>query len=380
MEKHLFCAPAVFGLEGVVRDELKHLGMESVSAADGRVIFGGTLADAAKALVNLRCAERVQVVAAEFEAHTFDELFEGARAVEWERYIPRGCAFPVRGSCVDSQLMSANDCVSILRKAVATRLGSRYGVERLDESGDVRQIRFTILKDRALLHVDLAGEPLHKRGYRPHALAAPLRETLAAAMVILMRYRGRDAFRDPMCGSGTIPIEAALIAKNRAPGLLRHFSLEKWEGGAELIRLAKEEARSREYDKVYDILGSDIDPEAVDLARANAKAAGVADCVRINHTDARNFVPPADRCCVILNPPYGVRLGDGIEAGDLMKAFGRAMSKAQSCDLGVLSADPELEAWLGLGSAKRRRVYNGMLRCDFHMYFSDARNKRNNKA
>ncbi len=371
MEKYTFCAPTIFGLEGVVRDELKHLGMENVSGEEGRVLFRGTLENAATALVNLRAAERVQILAARFEARTFDELFERTRAVEWERYIPRGCAFPVRGHCVDSQLMSANDCVSIIRKAIAVRLGSVYHTERLDESGSVRQIRFTVLRDSVLLHVDLTGEPLHKRGYRPHAMEAPLRETLAAGMVLLMRYRGRDAFRDPMCGSGTIPIEAALIAMNRAPGLLRHFSLEDWEDGAELVRAAKEAARSREYSKEYDIEGSDIDAEAIEVARENARRAGVAGTVRFRRADAREFVPPEGRACVLLNPPYGVRLGDGFGAADLMKSFGARMAAAERCDMGILSADPELEQWIGRRATKRRRVYNGMLKCSFSMYFCE---------
>ena len=373
MEKYIFCAPTIFGLEGVVRDELKHLGMADVSGEEGRVYFSGSLSDAAEALVNLRAAERVQIAAAQFEARTFDELFEGVKAVEWERYIPKGCAFPVRGHCVDSQLMSVNDCVSIIRKAVATRLGSRYHTTLLDESGPVRQIRFTILRNRVMLHVDLTGEPLHKRGYRPKAMAAPLRETLAAGMVLLMRYRGRDIFRDPMCGSGTIPIEAALIAKNRAPGLLRHFSIEDWENGANFVRDAKERARAREYDKEYDILGSDIDPEAIEVARDNASRAGVGSILRFRQADAREFTPPEGRTCVILNPPYGVRLSDGIDAGNLMKAFGRQMASAENCDLGILSADPELEQWIGAKATKRRRLYNGMLKCQFSMYFNNKK-------
>lgn len=373
MEKLLFCAPTMFGLEGIARDELKRMGMQGVVAEEGRVLFEGDLGDAATALVRLRTAERVQIVAADFVARSFDDLFEGVKAVEWERFIPKGCAFPVRGHCVDSTLMSVPDCTSIIRKAIAVRLGGKYHTERLDESDGERRIRFTILRDRALVHVDLAGDPLYKRGYRTQSGEAPLRETLAAGLVLMMPWFGREPFRDPMCGSGTIALEAAMIARNRAPGLMRRFSLETWEGGDRLIADAKETARSREFSREYDIAGNDIDPEVVELARSNAIRAGLGDTVRFEVADAREFDHPADKGCVVCNPPYGVRLGDGFGAADLIKRFGSAMREKQGWCCGILTADPELEQWYGLKASKRRRMYNGMIQCTYYRFLPKKR-------
>lgn len=373
MEKLLFCAPTMFGLEGIARDELKRMGMQNVAAEEGRVLFEGNLSDAATALVRLRTAERVQIVAADFAAHSFDDLFEGVKAVEWERFIPKGCAFPVRGHCVDSTLMSVPDCTSIIRKAIAVRLGAKYHTERLDESRGERRIRFTILRDRALVHVDLAGDPLYKRGYRTQSGEAPLRETLAAGLVLMMPWFGREPFRDPMCGSGTIALEAAMIAKNRAPGLMRRFSLEAWEDGERMIADAKESARAKEFSREYDIAGSDIDKEVVELARSNARRAGLDGVVRFEVADAREFSHRDEKGCVVCNPPYGVRLGDGIEAADLIKRFGAAMREKPNWCCGILTADPELEQWYGAKAGKRRRMYNGMIQCTYYRFLPNKR-------
>ena len=373
MEKLLFCAPTMFGLEGIARDELKRMGMQNVAAEEGRVLFEGELSDAATALVRLRTAERVQIVAADFAARSFDDLFEGVKAVEWERFIPKGCAFPVRGHCVDSTLMSVPDCTSIIRKAIAVRLGAKYHTERLDESRGERRIRFTILRDRAIVHVDLAGDPLYKRGYRTQSGEAPLRETLAAGLVLMMPWFGREPFRDPMCGSGTIALEAAMIAKNRAPGLMRRFSLEAWEGGERMIADAKELARAKEFSREYNIAGSDIDPEVVELARSNARRAGLDGTVRFEVADAREFSYQAEKGCVVCNPPYGVRLGDGIEAADLIKRFGAAMREKPNWCCGILTADPELEQWYGVKAGKRRRMYNGMIQCTYYRFLPNKR-------
>jgi putative N6-adenine-specific DNA methylase len=228
MDKLLMCAPTLFGLEGVAGDELKRLGMGDVAVENGRGFFSGGVEDMARANLWLRTAERVLVVLGRFRAETFDGLFEGVKAIRWEDYIPRDGKFPIRGHSLESKLKSIPDCQAIIKKAAADRLCNKYKVDRMPETGAMYQIRFTILKDEVLISLDSSGLSLHKRGYRELSNEAPLRETLAAGMVLISRYKGKGEFRDPFCGSGTIPIEAALIAKNRAPGLLRSFAFEKW--------------------------------------------------------------------------------------------------------------------------------------------------------
>ena len=276
MKPFTYVIPCLFGLEGLVGDEVRRLGLEDVQVENGRVLCRGTGADLPRLNLNLRCGERVLLRLAEFSARSFEALFQGAAAVPWEDFVPRDGQFPVKGHALDSQLHSVPDCQRIVKKAAAERLGRVYGLSRLPETGAKYQIQFAIMKDRCTLYLDTTGPGLHKRGYRAVGVEAPLRETLAAAMVILSRYRGKDPFRDPFCGSGTIAIEAALIAKNRAPGLERSFDAQKWrwlEGKYWLS--AAGEAMDREFDGKYDIWGGDIDPKAVRNARENAVKAGV---------------------------------------------------------------------------------------------------------
>lgn len=228
MKPFTYVIPCLFGLEGLVGDEVRRLGLEDVQVENGRVLCRGTGADLPRLNLNLRCGERVLLRLAEFSARSFEALFQGAAAVPWEDFVPRDGQFPVKGHALDSQLHSVPDCQKIVKKAAAERLGRVYGLSRLPETGAKYQIQFAIMKDRCTLYLDTTGPGLHKRGYRAVGVEAPLRETLAAAMVILSRYRGKDPFRDPFCGSGTIAIEAALIAKNRAPGLERSFDAQKW--------------------------------------------------------------------------------------------------------------------------------------------------------
>ena len=228
MEKLKISCPCLLGLESVLAGEMKRMGAQNITAEDGRVSFEGTFEDAAAANLRLRTAERVQIVVAEFEARSYEELFQGTLAAPWEEFIGRKDAFPVKGRSLRSQLHSIPDCQSIIKKAVCKRLESVYHQSWFDETGATIQIQFMILKDKVRLMLDTSGTGLHKRGYRAVGVKAPLRETLAAAMVTLSRFRGKDPFRDPFCGSGTIAIEAALIAKNRAPGLDRSFDAQKW--------------------------------------------------------------------------------------------------------------------------------------------------------
>lgn len=362
------CAPTLFGLEGVVGDELKRLGMEDIAVENGRAFFSGRAEDMARANLWLRTAERVLVVLGRFPAATFDELFEGVKAIRWEDYIPRDGSFPIRGHSVDSKLKSIQDCQAIIKKAAADRLCDKYKVSRMPETGAMYQIRFTIIKDEVGLYLDSSGSALHKRGYRALSNEAPLRETLAAGMVLLSRYKGRGEFRDPFCGSGTIPIEAALIAKNRAPGLNRSFAFENWSWSRNIVNPLREEARSKEFNGEYRLIGSDIDPKAIELSVSNAKKAGVDDVCSFECADVRDFTTNAGNGTLITNPPYGMRMLDAREATGLYRALGAKTAELEGWGVYVLTADPEFERSFGRQSIKKRKLYNGMIKCELYMY------------
>ena len=336
--RYNFCVPCLFGLEGPIADELKRLGMEGVRSDNGRVYFMGDEGAIAKANLCLRMGERVLIELGRFEATSFDSLFEQTKALPWEQLIPKDAAFPVTGHSLNSKLFSVSDCQKIIKKAVVERMRTRYKIAWFAESAETVQIRFSIMKDQVSLCVDTSGEGLHKRGYRPAHNAAPLRETLGAAMVTLSRYRGRDDFVDPFCGSGTIPIEAALIALNRAPGLNRHFAAMDWQTlDPQIWREAAEEARSREFHGDYSILGTDIDPKAVAIARANAERAGLQDIVRFEVADAMKFDRQTQRGVIVTNPPYGERIMEKEQAEQLYRGFGAAWRGTENWQLYLLS-------------------------------------------
>jgi putative N6-adenine-specific DNA methylase len=320
--------------------------------------------------LNLRTGARVLLCLGEFEARTFEDLFQGVLSISWADYIPKDGKFPVKGYTISSQLHAVPACQSIIKKAIASRLGRVYGLETLPETGTLYQVQFSILKDHVTLMLDTSGESLYKRGYRAQNMGAPLRETLAAALVELSRYKGRDPFCDPFCGSGTIPIEAALIAKNRAPGLNRSFAAQKWEWLPSGLWLdGAEEAISKEFDGQYEIWGGDIDPAAVELARHNAALAEVDDIVKFEVSDATRFHWGGLRGRVVTNPPYGERLLEKSQAEELYRAFGRAASKLpDSWLVAVLSSHTEFERAFGRPADKKRKLYNGMIKCDLFMY------------
>ena len=379
MESNLqFAVPTLFGLEGLTADELRRLGLSDVRAENGRVFCRGSFLDMARMNLNLRTGERVLLVLGSFSAPTFDALFEGTRALPWETFIPREGQFPVKGFSLQSALHSIPDCQAIVKKAVATRLGKVYGMEKLPETGALYQIQFSIQKDTATLMLDTSGPGLYKRGYRAQGVDAPLRETLAAAMVLLSRYRGRDPFCDPFCGSGTIAIEAALIAKNRAPGLNRSFSAQKWRCVDSGLWLdAADEAMDKEFDGDYEIWGGDIDPKAVELARHNAALADVEELVSFEVADATRFHWGGLRGRVVTNPPYGERLMEKREAEELYRAFGKAWNKfPDSWQLYLLSSHTEFERTFGRSADKKRKLYNGMIKCDLFMYGLQRGGKR----
>lgn len=367
--------PTLFGLEGLCAEELRRLNLPEVKAENGRVGCKARLEDIPRANLNLRTGERVLLVVGRYHAADFEALFEGARALPWEDFIPREGTFPVKGHSLNSQLHAVPAIQAVLKKAVAARLGQKYGMDTLPETGSLYQIQFSLMHDEVTLMLDTTGAGLHKRGYRAVGVAAPLRETLAAAMVLLSRYRGRDPFCDPFCGSGTIAIEAALIAKNRAPGLNRAFSAQRWKWlDSGLWLQAADEAMDKEYHEAYDIWGGDIDPRAVAIARDNAVKADVEDVVRFEVADAVNFHRDAPVGRVVTNPPYGERILEKREAEELYKAFGRAVrALPEGWKVSVLSSHTEFERTFGRTADKKRKLYNGMLKCDLFQYGIERR-------
>ena len=370
MNELTFVIPTLFGVEGIAAEELRRMGMQEVRADNGRVFCQGQPADIPRLNLRLRTGERVLIHLGSFPAATFDQLFEGTRKLPWDRFIPPAGQFPVKGHSLNSALHSVPACQSIVKKAVATRLGKAYHQETLPETGALYQIQFSLMKDVATLLLDTSGPGLYKRGYRAVGVAAPLRETLAAALVILSGYRGRDPFCDPFCGSGTIAIEAALIAKNRAPGLMRTFPAQKWEWlPAAAWMDAADEAMDLEYDGDYDIWGGDIDPAAVAVAKDNAVKAEVDDLVRFEVADARTFSRTEPYGRIVTNPPYGERLLEKKEAEVLYRDFGTAVRRLPTgWKVNVISSHTEFERSFGRNAEKKRKLYNGMLKCDLFQY------------
>ena len=370
-------APCLFGLEGIAGDELRRLGLENVKVEDRRVLFTGDENALAKANICLRTGERIMVVLAQFQAKTFEELFQGVYRTNLEDFIGKEDQFPVKGHCLNSQLMSVSDCQAIIKKAASRRLGEKYGLSWLPETGIKYQLHFTILNDQVTLSLDTSGQGLHKRGYRAVGNDAPLHETLAAGMIQLARYRGREFFWDPFCGSGTIPIEAALIAKNRAPGLVRSFAAQEFPWiPKEAWANARQEARDKEFKGPYRIVGSDSDPACVSLSFANAKKAGVSDCVTFKDGDATKMSLPAEEGILVCNPPYGERMMEQQSAQRLYSALGRHLKYANNWKKFVITSEPEFEHYFGKRADKKRKFYNGKIKCDYYMFTDNQRTKK----
>ena len=376
MDHFEFCVPCLFGLEGLAGDELRRLDMANVRVENGRVLFSGDAVSLAKANVSLRTGERVLLVLADFPARSFEELFQGVYRAPLEEFIPKGGQFPVKGHCLDSQLMSVPDCQAIVKKAASRRLGEKYGVNWLPETGAKYQLQFSIMHDRVQLYLDTTGPGLHKRGYRANGNDAPLRETLAAAMVTLTRYRGREYLWDPFCGSGTIPIEAALIAKNKAPGAFRRFSAEAfaWMDPG-IWGQVRTEAKDKEFRGNYRILGSDNDPKCVSLSMANARKAGLGDLIEFRDGDATKMSLPTDEGILICNPPYGQRMLEQQSAQRLYAALGRHLKYADGWKKYIITSEPEFEHYFGRRADKKRKLYNGMIKCDYYMYLGGQRKR-----
>ncbi len=371
MEKIQFAAPCLLGIEGVCADELKRLDIENVKAENGRVLFEGDFNTLARANIGSRYAERIQILLSEFPVYSFEDLFRGVNRIRWEDWIGERDTFPVKGHCVSSKLSSVPDCQKIIKKSAAKRLGAKYGTDWLEESGSVHQIQFLIIKDKCSIMLDTTGAGLHKRGYRANATTAPIKETLAAAMADISRIRHYSTVIDPFCGSGTILIESALKALNIAPGLRRKFACENWGVvPANAFRTERERAQDAiRLDAAFQAYGYDIDDEAIELALANAKKAGVEKRIHIEKRDIKDFYENFERASVICNPPYGERLLDMEQARELYKIMGQKFFKRDGWSYSIISPDDNFETIFGRPADKRRKLYNGMIKCQVYMYF-----------
>ncbi len=376
MDRFEWIATAAFGLEGLVARELARLGIEA-KAENGGARFFGSFEDAFRANLHARCADRILLVMGRFEARSFEALFEGVRALPWEDFIGEHTRFPVNGKCARSQLMSVRDCQAITKKAIVERLRGRYRTDWFVEDAETVSIDVALHGDVAQLTLDASGTALNRRGYRTWNGEAPLRETLAAALVSLSPWRPGMPLHDPMCGTGTLMIEAAMRMAHRAPGLTREFALESWRNmPVEAFRDIREQARA-EFDpaRVEGISGADIDPEAVELASRHLKQAGLAGRVRFEVADMRDCRRAEPQGAFLCNPPYGERLSDRRACETLYRDMGQMLRANPGWSLSAITSHPGFERCFGRRADKKRRFYNGRLECEF-MTFGLPKSKR----
>ncbi len=365
-------ATCLFGLEHLLGEEIDALGYERISTIDGRVTFLGDEEAVALSNIFLRYAERIFIKLGSFRAESFEELFEGTRALPWPDFIGRDDEFPVKGHSIKSKLFSIPDCQSIVKKAVVKSMTERYGITQFAETGVKYQIEFFILNDEATLMIDTSGTALHKRGYRKDALGAPIRETLAAAIAATARPRENVLLWDPMCGSGTIAIEAAMMMKGIAPGRNRSFAAEKFAFiSPKIWTSAREEAFDLEHPTDFEAFASDIDASAVALAEKNARLAGVSDVVKVFRQDARKISADGRRGTIVTNPPYGERLGSLKEAEQLYRDIGVHFRSLSPWQVYVITSHQGFERLYGKKADKVRKLYNGMLPCYLYQYFKN---------
>ena len=367
----LMVAPCLLGVEGLVSDELKNMGAENVKAENARVFFEGNEEILLRANLCSRFAERILIVLDRFFAETFEELFQGTKALPWSEYIGSLDTFPVKGFSMNSALHSVPDCQKIIKKAIVESLKEDYNISWFEETGPVHQVQFSIMKDEVTLMLDTSGSSLHKRGYRPAGNDAPIRETLAAAMCSLSRLRHYHTMYDPCCGSGTVLIEGALLANNIAPGLGRGFEIERW-GFISPETGKNERERARELEKKdtdFIAFGSDIDPRALELTEMNARRAGVEGFIKTSIADVTRFNPISEKGTLVTNPPYGERMLSIREAEKLYRAMGERFIAKKGWSYGIISPDENFEKCFGRKADKRRKLYNGMIKCNYYMYF-----------
>jgi putative N6-adenine-specific DNA methylase len=369
-------ATCLFGLEHLLGEEIERLGYERISTINGRVTFLGDEQAIALSNVFLRYAERVFIKLGSFRATSFEELFEGTRSLPWAEFIGRNDAFPVKGHSIKSQLFSIPDCQAIIKKAIVRSMSEVYGISLFPEEGVKYQVEFFILNDEATLMIDTSGEPLHKRGYRRESNAAPIRETLAAAIVATSRPREDVLMWDPMCGSGTIAIEAAMQMRNIAPGMRRNFAAERFPYVPErLWRDAKEEALEGITPSQFEVFASDVDEECVRLTKDNAYRAGVLNSMKVFRQDARRISAPGRRGTIVTNPPYGERIGTVEEVERLYRDIGVHFRSLAPWQVYVITSHEGFERFYGKRADKVKKLYNGMIPCYLYQFFKNNQSK-----
>lgn len=371
MSKLQLIATSAFGIESVVARELKWLGYEDQLIENGRVTFAGDELAICRSNIWLRTADRVLVKMGEFEAPTFDELFERTKALPWDEWLPEDAEFPVDGKSVNSKLASVPDCQAIVKKAIVEKMKQRYKKQWFEETGPLYRIEVSLLKDRATLTIDTSGPGLHKRGYRDLVSGAPLKETLASALLLISRWKPGRELIDPFCGSGTIPVEAAMMAANMAPGIKRDFSAERWhQVPAGLWNRAREEAVDKvKFDSEIRLHGSDIDDGVLRLARHHADKAGVSQLIHFQKRDFSEISSRYKYGFIVTNPPYGERIGEMPEVERIYRDLGAVFKRFDTWSFYVLTSHPRFEALVGRKADKKRKLYNGRIQCNYYQFF-----------
>lgn len=371
MEKNLrLCVPCHFGLESVLAYEIKKIGGENLNTTDGKISFDGDVVTMAKANMWIATGERVLIELGSFRAESFEQLFDGVMKLPLEDFIGREDAFPVKGHSLNSKLHSIPDCQRIIKKACVKRLERSYGISYFEEIKAKHQIQFAIHKDIATIYLDTTGVGLHKRGYRRNSNDAPIKETLAAGIVDLARVRANSIVVDPMCGSGTFLIESAYKALNVAPGLRRNFAAQSWE---QIPQEIWQDVRTEAMDAIdrqgsFKAFGFDVDDMAVELTRNNAKKAGVGSKLEVKQQDIAKY-KQIDGAITIVNPPYGERMLELREAEELYKKMGQRLAPSKENPCYIISPHEEFESFFGKRADKKRKLYNGMIKCNLYMYF-----------
>lgn len=371
MKQFQLVATAASGIEALVGKELRGMGYEC-QVENSKVLFTGTEKDIAQTNLWLRTADRVKIIVGEFDAYEFDELFEKTKALPWEDYLPMDANFPVAGKSIKSTLYSVSDCQALVKKAIVDRLSEVYHRRtRLPETGALYQLEVALLKDKVTLTLDTTGPSLFKRGYRIAKGGAPLKENMAAALISLTTWRKDRPFYDPVCGSGTLPIEAALIGRNIAPGLNRSFSFEEWEWfDQSILKEVRSEAKAAiDHEIELDIVGTDIDAKMIEIAKQNAIEAGVGDSVVFKQMKLADFTTEKEYGVILANPPYGERLGEEEEIQALYKQMGEVYRPLKTWSKYILTSDLTFETHYGERATKKRKLYNGALRTDLFQYW-----------
>ncbi len=365
-------ATTAFGLESVVRREIEGIGCRVLRTEDGKITYASGVQGIARSNLRLRSAERVLLKMGEFPAETSEELFQQTKALSWEEWIPPDGCFTVTCTTVKSKLRSEPACQKTVKKAIAERLSDLYMMDRLPETGASYTVKVTLLRDRATLTIDTSGTGLHQRGYRVRNVAAPMKETLAAGLVQLSFWKSGRVLIDPFCGSGTLPIEAALYERNIAPGLNRSFASQEWDAIPEKVWKAEREAAYRDirYDRDVKILASDIDKRAVAAAKENAEEAGVDDCISFLQRDFLTMDRAPDPYSVILcNPPYGERIGDKKALQAVYQHMGTLLEQDDTLSMYVITADQTIATRLSRPADRRRKLYNGRIETCYYQYY-----------